>query len=101
MKRSTAHIGLRSSVPTHESNSATRAAKTNDRFSMKAKRIAARQGALDTAREHHNLNKILGLASEPVTSGSVFTPEQTDTECRRHRRILKAKLSVRNSALFA
>lgn len=68
---------------------------------MKAKRIAARQAALDAARELRNLNRMQGLASPPneaaSTSGSgsgfVFTSEEIETECRRHRRRLEAKIA--------
>jgi hypothetical protein len=60
---------------------------------MEAKRIAARQAALDMAREQHNLNKMLGVAGDPVTSGFVLTPEEIDGECRRHRRVLEAKIA--------
>jgi hypothetical protein len=64
---------------------------------MKAKRIAARQAALDAAREQHNLNKMLGVPTEPAmaeaTSGFVFTTEEIETECRRHRRLLEAKVA--------
>jgi len=63
---------------------------------MKARRIAARQAALDTAREQHNLNKMLGVPNstdDAVTPGFVFTPEDVDTECRRHRRLLEAKIA--------
>jgi len=59
---------------------------------MKAKRIAARQ-ALDAAREQHNLNQMLGLQSEPVSDGFVFSSEEIETESRRHRRILEAKIA--------
>ena len=57
----------------------------------KARRIAARQAALDTAREQYNLNKMLGVPNEHVTSGFVFTPEEIDIECRRH--LLEAKIA--------
>jgi hypothetical protein len=60
---------------------------------MKAKRIAARQAALDAAREQHNLNKMLGLPDEPATAGFVFKPEEIEAECRRHRRLLEAKIA--------
>ena len=69
---------------------------------MKANRIATRQTALDTAREQHNLNKMLGVAElpaelpnneTPVSIGFVFTPEEIETECRRHRRLLEAKIA--------
>jgi hypothetical protein len=60
---------------------------------LKAKRIAARQADLDAAREQRNLNKMLGLVSEPVPSGFVFTTEEIDSECRRHRRLLGAKIA--------
>jgi hypothetical protein len=64
---------------------------------MKAKRIAARQTALDAAREQHNLNKMLGVAELPnetlVSVGFVFTTEEIETECRRHRRLLEAEIA--------
>ena len=60
---------------------------------LKAKRIAARQSALDAAREQRNLNKMLGVPSEPSTSGFVFTAEEIEAECQRHRRILEAKIA--------
>jgi hypothetical protein len=60
---------------------------------MKAKRIAARQAALDAAREQHNLNQMLGLQSEPVSDGFVFSIEEIDAESRRHRRLLEAKIA--------
>ena len=66
----------------------TAASKSLD--DMKAKRIAARQAALDTAREQHNLNKMLGVPTEPPTSGFVFTTAEIETECRRH---LEAKIA--------
>jgi hypothetical protein len=63
---------------------------------LKAKRIAARQAALDAAREQRNLNKMLGVAdltNAPAPSGFVFTAEEIDSECRRHRRLLEAKIA--------
>jgi hypothetical protein len=60
---------------------------------MKAQRIAARQAALDAAREQHNLNKMLGVPNDPAPAGFVFTPEEIETECRRHRRLLEAKIA--------
>ena len=60
---------------------------------LKAKRIAARQADLDAAREQRNLNKMLGLPNDPAPAGFVFTPEEIDTECRRHRRLLEAKIA--------
>jgi hypothetical protein len=64
---------------------------------MKAKRIAARQADLDAAVALHNLNKMLGVPSEPAsvgtTAGFVFTTEEIDTESRRHRRVYEAKIA--------
>jgi hypothetical protein len=64
---------------------------------MKAQRIAARQAALDAAREQHNLNKMLGVPDstndKPVTSGFVFTPEEIEAECGRHRRLHEAGIA--------
>jgi hypothetical protein len=60
---------------------------------MKAKRIADRQAALDAASQQHNLNKMLDLPFEPQTAGFVFKPEEIETECRRHRRLLEAKIA--------
>ena len=60
---------------------------------LKAKRVAARQADLDAAREQRNLNKMLGLLWEPATAGFVFTPEEIETECRRHRSLLEAKIA--------
>jgi hypothetical protein len=68
---------------------------------MKAQRIAARQAALDAAREQHNLNKMLGVPSlnpnsnnaELVTSGFVFTPHEIEVECGRHRRLHEARIA--------
>jgi hypothetical protein len=60
---------------------------------MKAKRIAARQTDLDRAREQHNLNKMLGAPFEPLAAGFVFTSQEVETECRRHRRLLEAKVA--------
>src|SRR5580700_166815 len=55
---------------------------------MKAKRTAARQAALDEAVALSNLNKMLGLPSETPTIGFVFSPEEIETESRRHRLLL-------------
>jgi len=67
---------------------------------MKAKRIAARQAALDAAVALRNLNKMQGLAElpnlpndAPASAGFVFTAEEIETECRRHRRLLEAKIA--------
>jgi hypothetical protein len=64
---------------------------------LKSKRIAARQAALDAAREQHNLNKMLDVPNstndKPVTSGFVFTPEEIETECRLHRRLHEARIA--------
>jgi hypothetical protein len=64
---------------------------------MKTKRIAARQAALDTARALHNLNKMQGVPSSPnevpSVAGFVFKPEEIEAECRRHRRLLEAKIA--------
>jgi hypothetical protein len=64
---------------------------------LKSKRIAARQAALDAAREQHNLNKMLGVTSlkndQPVTSGFVFAPEEIEVECGRHRRLYEARIA--------
>jgi hypothetical protein len=60
---------------------------------MKTARIAARQAALDAAREQHNLNKMLGVPDEPATAGFVFKPAEIEAECRRHRRLLEAKIA--------
>jgi len=64
---------------------------------MKAKRIAARQSALDAARAQHNLNKMLGVPSlshdQPVTSRFVFAPEEIEVECGRHRRLHEARIA--------
>ena len=64
---------------------------------MKAQRIAARQAALDAAREQHNLNKMLGVPNStndiPVTSGFVFAPEEIEVECVRHRRLHEARIA--------
>jgi hypothetical protein len=56
---------------------------------MQARRVAARQADLDAAVALHNLNKMLG---EPTT-GFVFTPEVIETESRRQRRLLEAKIA--------
>src|SRR5580658_9539070 len=60
---------------------------------MKAKRIAARQADLDAAVALHNLNKMQGVPSEPPTAGFVFKPEEIEAECRRHRRLLEARIA--------
>jgi hypothetical protein len=64
---------------------------------MKSKRIAARQAALDAERELHNLNKMQGLplppSQAPASSGFVFTPDEIEAECGRHRRLLEAKIA--------
>jgi hypothetical protein len=64
---------------------------------MKSKRIAARRVDLDAAVALSNLNKMLGVPSEPVaigaTAGFVFKPEEIDTENRRHRLVLEAKVA--------
>ncbi len=64
---------------------------------MKTKRIAARQADLDTARALHNLNKMQGLPelpnSDASVAGFVFTSEEIEAECRRHRRLLEAKVA--------
>jgi hypothetical protein len=64
---------------------------------MKAKRIVARQAALDSARELHNLNKMQGLPSAPVetpsANGFVFAGEEIEAECRRDRRLPEAKIA--------
>jgi hypothetical protein len=64
---------------------------------LKSKRIAARQAALDSAREQHNLNKMLGVQDltndQPVTSGFVFAPEEIEVECSRHRRLHEARIA--------
>jgi len=60
---------------------------------MKAKRIAARQAALDAAHALHNLHKMQGLPFEPSAAGFVFKIQEIETECRRHRRLLEAKIA--------
>jgi hypothetical protein len=60
---------------------------------MKSKRIAARQAALDEAVALSNLNKMLGLPPEPSTIGFVFKPAEIETEGRRHRLLLEAKVA--------
>jgi hypothetical protein len=60
---------------------------------LKAKRLAARHAALDAAREQRNLCKMLGESFEPSAAGFVFTPEEIDSECRRHRRLFEAKIA--------
>jgi hypothetical protein len=60
---------------------------------LKAKRVAARQADLDAAVALSNLNKMLGIPNEPPTVGFVFKPEEIESECRRHRRLLEAKIA--------
>jgi hypothetical protein len=60
---------------------------------MKAKRIATRQADLDAAVALSNLNKMLGEPNDPSTAGFVFAPEEIETENRRHRRVLEAKVA--------
>jgi len=60
---------------------------------MQSKRKAARQAALDEAVALSNLNKMLGLPSEIPTNGFVFKPEEIETESRRHRLLLEAKVA--------
>jgi hypothetical protein len=60
---------------------------------MKTKRIAASQSALDAARALHNLNKMQGLPFEPSAAGFVLTTEEIETENRRHRVLLEAKIA--------
>jgi hypothetical protein len=68
------------------------ATKTLD--DMKAKRIAARQAALDAAVALNNMDKMLGLPPEPaVSAGFVFKPEEIDTETRRQRRLFEARIA--------
>jgi hypothetical protein len=40
-----------------------------------------------------NLNKMQGLPHESSTAGFVLMAEEIDTECRRHRRLLEAKIA--------
>jgi hypothetical protein len=54
---------------------------------------AARQADLDAAREQRNLNKMLGLPLDLPTTGFVFTPDEIETGCRRHRLLLEAKIA--------
>jgi hypothetical protein len=68
-------------------------AATKSLEEMQSKRRAARQAALDDAVAQHNLNKMLGLPPELPTAGFVFKPDEIDTECRRHRRLLEAKVA--------
>jgi hypothetical protein len=72
-------------------------AATKSLDEMKSKRIAARQAGLDAAVALSNLNKMLGVPSEPAaagaTAGFVFKPEEIDTESRRHRSLLEAKVA--------
>jgi hypothetical protein len=60
---------------------------------LKAQRIAARQADLDAAVALHNLNKMLGTPHEPSTAGFAFKPEEIEAECRRHRRLLEARIA--------
>jgi hypothetical protein len=64
---------------------------------LKAQRLAARQADLDAAVALSNLNKMLGVPSEPATSGAtagfVFTPEEIEAESRRNRRLIEAKIA--------
>jgi hypothetical protein len=60
---------------------------------MKTKRIAARQADLETAVARHNLNKMQNLPCEQEPAGFVFTTEEIETESRRHRRLLEAKIA--------
>jgi hypothetical protein len=60
---------------------------------MKSNRIAARQAELDTAVAIRNLNKMQGGPPQPMPAGFVFTTEEIDTECRRQRLILEAKIA--------
>jgi hypothetical protein len=63
---------------------------------MKAQRVAARQADLDRAVALHNLNKMQGvpnLTNDASTSGFVFKSEEIELECRRHRRLLEAKIA--------
>jgi len=61
---------------------------------MQSKRKAAHQAALDEAVALSNSNKMLGLPSEIPTIGFVFTPEEIDTESRRHRRLFEAEVAL-------
>src|SRR5579863_1701762 len=73
----------------------TNASKTLE--DLKAKRTADRQAALDAAVALHNINKMLGdpnpATNDTPTNGFVFTPEEIDTESRRHRRLFEAKIA--------
>jgi hypothetical protein len=60
---------------------------------LKAKRIAARQADLDAAVALHNFNKMLGVPPDPSPAGFVFKPEEIETEYRRHRSLLEAKIA--------
>jgi hypothetical protein len=60
---------------------------------LKAKRIAARQADLDAAVAMHNLNKMLGEPNDAPTAGFVFKPAEIETEIRRHRRLVEAKIA--------
>ncbi len=69
-------------------------AATKSLEDMKAKRIAARQAALDDARALHNLEQ--NARRDRRTSdrrGFVFTAEEIEVECLRHRRLLEAKIA--------
>jgi hypothetical protein len=68
-------------------------AATKSLEDMKSKRLAARQADLDAAVALSKLNKMLGLPDEPATAGFVFKPEEIETECRRHRRVLEATIA--------
>jgi hypothetical protein len=72
-------------------------AATKSLEDMKAKRIAARQSALDDAVALSNLNKMLGEPNDPASVGTpagfVFKPEEIDTESRRQRRLLEAQIA--------
>jgi hypothetical protein len=72
-------------------------AATKSLEEMKSKRIAARQADLDAAVALRNLNKMLGVPSEPAITGTpagfVFKPEEIDAEIRRQRLVLEAKIA--------
>jgi hypothetical protein len=40
-----------------------------------------------------NLNKMLGEPNDPSTAGFVLKPDEIETESRRHRRLLEAKIA--------
>ena len=73
----------------------TNATKTLE--DLKAARTSTRQAALDAAVAQHNTNKMLGQPNEATndkpTNGFVFTPEEIETESRRHRRLFEAKIA--------